>query len=120
MIIEKKTSKKKLNLFNNKFKKYRKFKLFNRKFAFEKHRRFKLLKNKFKTKKKFKSYSEFKEYLEYKRLLKEMQFKPKTTKYLYLNKKIKQGIFLKKPLFSEIKFPISLNLTLINEYIKKY
>ena len=45
--------------------------------------------------------------------------KPKTTNYLHSNKKLKQGIFLKKPSFNEIIYPFPLNITLINEYLKK-
>lgn len=39
--------------------------------------------------------------------------------YLYKNKKLKKGIFLKKPKFNEIIYPFFLNLKLINEYLKK-
>lgn len=45
--------------------------------------------------------------------------KPKITNYLHVNSKLKQGIFLKKPSFNEIIYPFSLNLKLINEYLKK-
>ncbi len=45
--------------------------------------------------------------------------KPKITNYLHVNQKLKQGIFLKKPSFNEIIYPFSLNLKLINEYLKK-
>ncbi len=43
----------------------------------------------------------------------------KFTNYLHTNKKLKQGIFLKKPTFNDIIYPFSLNLKLINEYLKK-
>jgi hypothetical protein len=43
----------------------------------------------------------------------------KITNYLHVNQKLKQGIFLKKPSFNEIIYPFSLNLKLINEYLKK-
>jgi hypothetical protein len=45
--------------------------------------------------------------------------KPKITNYLYINKKLKKGVFLKKPSFNDIIYPFSLNLKLINEYLKK-
>ena len=45
--------------------------------------------------------------------------KPKITNYLYVHKKIKKGVFLKKPSFNDIIYPFSLNLKLINEYLKK-
>jgi hypothetical protein len=40
-------------------------------------------------------------------------------RYLYKNKKLKKGIFLKKPKFNEILYPFFLNLKLVNEYLKK-
>lgn len=43
----------------------------------------------------------------------------KTTTYLHRNKKIKTGIFFKKPTFNSIIYPFHLNLKLINEYLKK-
>ena len=43
----------------------------------------------------------------------------KTSIYLYLNKKLKEAVILKKPSFSEIKYPFNLNLKLVNEYYKK-
>ena len=45
--------------------------------------------------------------------------KPLTTAYLHRNKKIKTGIFFKKPSFKAILYPFYLNLKLINEYLKK-
>jgi len=45
--------------------------------------------------------------------------KPKITNYLYFNKRLKKGIFLKKPSFNDIKYPFFLNLKLINESLKK-
>lgn len=45
--------------------------------------------------------------------------KPKITNYLYVHKKLKKGVFLKKPSFNDIIYPFSLNLKLINEYLKK-
>jgi hypothetical protein len=39
--------------------------------------------------------------------------------YLYKNKKLKKGIFLKRPRFNEIMYPFYLNLKLVNEYLKK-
>jgi hypothetical protein len=45
--------------------------------------------------------------------------KPKINNYLYVHKKLKKGVFLKKPSFNDIIYPFSLNLKLINEYLKK-
>jgi hypothetical protein len=45
--------------------------------------------------------------------------KPKITNYFYVNKKLKKGVFLKKPSFNDIIYPFYLNLKLINEYLKK-
>lgn len=45
--------------------------------------------------------------------------KPKITNYLYVHKKLKKGVFLKKPSFNDIIYPFPLNLKLINEYLKK-
>nr|YP_010508043.1 hypothetical protein OF160_mgp09 [Phytophthora clandestina]UXG56385.1 hypothetical protein [Phytophthora clandestina] len=45
--------------------------------------------------------------------------KPLTTAYLHRNKKIKTGIFFKKPTFKTVLYPFYLNLKLINEYLKK-
>lgn len=39
--------------------------------------------------------------------------------YLYKNKQLKKGIFLKKPKFNEILYPFFLNMKLINAYLKK-
>jgi hypothetical protein len=39
--------------------------------------------------------------------------------YLYKTKKLKKGIFLKRPRFNEIMYPFYLNLKLVNEYLKK-
>ncbi len=39
--------------------------------------------------------------------------------YLYKNKKLKKGVFLKQPKFNEIMYPFFLNLKLVNEYLKK-
>lgn len=51
---------------------------------------------------------------------KEEQIKLNNQKrYLYQNKKLKKGIFLKKPRFKEILYPFFLNLKLVNEYLKK-
>ena len=66
--------------------------------------------------KKFKNYNE---YRKMKRLEALRKKAPKSTNYLHFNKKLKQGIFLKKPYFDEIKYPFFLNLKLVNEYIKK-
>ena len=54
----------------------------------------------------------------YAKLKKENQ-KAKMTNYLYINSKIKKGIFFKKPTFNDILYPFPLNLKLINEYLKK-
>lgn len=45
--------------------------------------------------------------------------RPLTTAYLHRNKKLKTGIFFKKPAFKTIVYPFYLNLKLINEYLKK-
>ena len=45
--------------------------------------------------------------------------KPLTTSYLHRNKKLKTGIFFKKPTLKNIVYPFRLNLKLINEYLKK-
>lgn len=39
--------------------------------------------------------------------------------YLYKNKKLKKGIFLKKPKLNEILYPFFLNMKLIKQYLKK-
>lgn len=44
--------------------------------------------------------------------------KTKITNYLYKNKKLNKGIFLKSPLLKDIKYPIPFNLKLINESFK--
>ena len=54
----------------------------------------------------------------YAKLKKENQ-KSKMTNYLYINSKIKKGVFLKKPSYNEVLYPFHLNLKLINEYLKK-
>jgi hypothetical protein len=40
-------------------------------------------------------------------------------RYLYKNKKLKKGVFLKKPKMNQINYPFFLNAKLINEYFKK-
>ena len=45
--------------------------------------------------------------------------KKKILNYLYINKKIKKGIFLKNPDIKEIKYPINFNFKLINEFLNK-
>lgn len=45
--------------------------------------------------------------------------KPKITNYLHTRKKLKKGIFFKKPVFNDIIYPFFLNLKLIDEYLKK-
>jgi hypothetical protein len=53
------------------------------------------------------------------------EYKKKETKqithnnYLYKNKKLKKGIFLKKPKLNEILYPFFLNMKLIKQYLKK-
>lgn len=39
--------------------------------------------------------------------------------YLEINNKLNIYIFLRKPLFNEIKYPFELNLKLVDEYLKK-
>jgi hypothetical protein len=73
----------------------------------------KIKKNK---KKKFENYTM---YRKFKKLIALKKKTPKLVNHLHLNKKLKQGIFLKKPCFNEIKYPFYLNLKLIQEYIKK-
>lgn len=41
------------------------------------------------------------------------------TSYLYKNKKLEKGIFLRKPTFKKIFYPFYINLKLVNEYLKK-
>lgn len=45
--------------------------------------------------------------------------KPLTTAYLHRNKKLKIGMFFKKPTLQTSLYPFHLNLKLINEYLKK-
>lgn len=45
--------------------------------------------------------------------------KPLTTSYLHRNKKLRIGMFFKKPSYKSILYPFHLNLKLINEYLKK-
>nr|YP_010394026.1 Ymf100 [Hyaloperonospora arabidopsidis]DAZ88034.1 TPA_asm: Ymf100 [Hyaloperonospora arabidopsidis] len=45
--------------------------------------------------------------------------RPLITTYLQRNKKIKTGMFFKKPSYESILYPFHLNLKLINEYLKK-
>nr|YP_009729768.1 hypothetical protein [Plasmopara viticola]QHW07507.1 hypothetical protein [Plasmopara viticola] len=45
--------------------------------------------------------------------------KPLITAYLHRNKKIKTGIFFKKPTLKTTLYPFHLNLKLVNEYLKK-
>ena len=66
--------------------------------------------------KKFKTY---REYAEFRKLEARKEKTPKLTNYLHINKKSKQGVFLKQPCFNEIKYPFHLNLKLINEFVKK-
>lgn len=63
-----------------------------------------------------KSFFYNKKNLNYKKLTKKKIHK---NTYLYKNKKLKKGIFLKKPKFKEILYPIFLNLKLVNQYLKK-
>ena len=50
---------------------------------------------------------------------KKQQEKPKITNYLHTHKKLKKGVFFKKPAFNDVVYPFFLNLKLINEYLKK-
>lgn len=45
--------------------------------------------------------------------------KPQITTHLYRHTKKKLGIFLKKPTFNDIKYPIKFNFKLISEFLKK-
>lgn len=51
--------------------------------------------------------------------LKKTKKKKSNIKYLYFNKKLKKGIFLKLPNIKEISYPYILNLKLISQYLKK-
>lgn len=50
---------------------------------------------------------------------KKTQKKKSNIKYLYYNKKIKQGLFLKTPTYKELSYPFIFNLKLISQYLKK-
>jgi len=65
-----------------------------------------------------KKYTKYKSYIGFNQKEKKPE-KPKITAYLYKNKKLKKGIFFKKPTFNDILYPFPLNLKLINEYLKK-
>lgn len=57
-----------------------------------------------------------------KNIKKKTEDKPKKinqNNYLYKNKQLKKGIFLKKPKLNEIFYPFFLNMKLINAYLKK-
>ena len=89
------------------------FNMFNKKRKNKNNKQKQYEKNQFKT---YEDYLAFKA----KRILEnKKKNKPKTAFYLHSNKKLKQGIFLKQPSFHEIKYPFSINLKLINEYIIK-
>lgn len=45
--------------------------------------------------------------------------KKSNIKYLYYNKKLKQGLFLKTPTYKELSYPFLFNLKLISQYLKK-
>ena len=79
------------------------------------------LKNNIQTfqKKKNKKNNNYFTYLENKKKKNEKLQKIQITNYLYRNQKLKKGIFFKKPVFSEIKYPIQFNFKLINEFLKK-
>ena len=47
------------------------------------------------------------------------RLKFQTTSYLYLNKKLKKSVILKKLSFKKITYPFSLNIKLITEFLKK-
>ena len=66
-----------------------------------------------------KNNNNFLTYLKNKKEKKEKLKKIQITNYLYTNKKLKKGIFFKKPSFNEIKYPIQFNFKLINEFLKK-
>lgn len=50
---------------------------------------------------------------------KENYKKKNQNRYLYKNKKLKKGIFLKRPKLNEIFYPFFLNMKLIKTYLKK-
>lgn len=72
-----------------------------------------------KDKKKIKNNNNYLTYLKNKKNKEEKLKKNQITNYLYINKKLKKGIFFKKPSFNEIKYPIKFNFKLINEFLKK-
>jgi hypothetical protein len=43
----------------------------------------------------------------------------KISNYLIINKKIRKGVFLKKPTYREVMYPVYLNLKLVNEFLKR-
>ncbi len=59
----------------------------------------------------------------YKKIIEQEKIKKKinisSNNYLYKNKKLKKGVFLKKPKFREILYPFLLNLKLVHQYLKK-
>ncbi len=68
-------------------------------------------------KKKFNNHKKIKEVFNHKKkLITLLSYK---TTYLYKNKKLKKGVFLKKPTYKKILYPFFLNLKLVNEYLKK-
>lgn len=40
-------------------------------------------------------------------------------KYLYYNRKLKTGLFLKKPVFKELAYPFLFNFKLISQFLNK-
>nr|AZL93010.1 hypothetical protein [Peronospora effusa]AZL93063.1 hypothetical protein [Peronospora effusa] len=90
----------------------------NKNYSYKKNKNYSYKKNKNYFYKKNRNYSYKKNNIYY--ILGEKRpEKPLTTAYLHRNKKIKTGIFLKKPSFKTILYPFHLNLKLINEYLKK-
>lgn len=51
--------------------------------------------------------------------MKKKQKKKSNIKYLYYNKKIKQGIFVKIPTYKELSYPFLFNFKLISQYLNK-
>ncbi len=122
-MVEKKNNKFK-NKFNNnnKFNNKNKFNNNNNLYLKKNNNRFK------KNKKKFQQYSKnnnkfnnnlYLKLVNYNRQKQKKKEKPKLTNYLYRTRKLKKGIFLKKPAYKDILYPFTLNLKLINEYLKK-
>ena len=112
MINKKKSNYKKKKKYNNKLNSipFKKKQLYQKKFK-------KILKLLLKKNKDPLNFSKYHQYL--KNIVTDSIRLRTRTSYLHSNLKTKKGVFLRKPFFDDIKYPFSLNLNLINEYIKK-